>query len=112
MTARLAERIAEQLRNQLPRARELPLDVEGLAVDLGVDEIIRMDGLVEDGRLEQCGGHIRVLVASRASLKRQRYTIAHEIGHLVLHRDIYAGLQHAKAKEQSGKDLRTLTAIV
>jgi len=30
---------------------------------------------------------------------RLRFSVAHEIGHLVLHRDIYAGLQHATAAE-------------
>ena len=30
---------------------------------------------------------------------RRRFSVAHEIGHLVLHRDIYAGLQHATAAE-------------
>ncbi|MFI5224572.1 MAG: ImmA/IrrE family metallo-endopeptidase, partial [Nitrospirales bacterium] len=28
-----------------------------------------------------------------------RFSVAHEIGHLILHRDIYAGLQHATAAE-------------
>jgi len=30
---------------------------------------------------------------------RLRFSVAHEIGHLVLHRDIYAGLQHATAAQ-------------
>jgi Zn-dependent peptidase ImmA (M78 family) len=30
---------------------------------------------------------------------RVRFSVAHEIGHLILHRDIYAGLQHATAAE-------------
>lgn len=84
MRVELAERVADQLRNHLPLARELPIDVEAVALGLGVDEVIRVDGLVEDKRLEQRDGHVRVLLASRGSAQRQRYTVAHEIGHLLL----------------------------
>lgn len=45
-----------------------------------------------------------ILVDKRAFMSprleyRLRFSVAHEIGHLVLHRDIYAGLQHATAAE-------------
>jgi Zn-dependent peptidase ImmA (M78 family) len=30
---------------------------------------------------------------------RLRFSVAHEIGHLILHRDIYGGLKHASARE-------------
>ena len=45
-----------------------------------------------------------VLVDKRAFMSprleyRLRFSVAHEIGHLVLHRDIYAGLHHATAVE-------------
>ncbi|MGH8983527.1 MAG: ImmA/IrrE family metallo-endopeptidase [Acidimicrobiia bacterium] len=84
MTPRLAEDLAGQLRQHLTLARTLPVDVEGLARQLGVTQILRVSRLVEDGRLEQTNGHTRVLLASEASIERQRYTLAHEIGHLLL----------------------------
>lgn len=84
MTPRLADDLARQLRQHLTLARTLPVDVERLARRLGVTEIVRVPRLVEDGRLEQMNGHTRVLLASEASVERQRYTIAHEIGHLLL----------------------------
>ena len=45
-----------------------------------------------------------ILVDKRAFMSprleyRLRFSVAHEIGHLILHRDIYAGLQHATAAE-------------
>ena len=45
-----------------------------------------------------------VLVDKRAFMSprlecRLRFSVAHEIGHLILHRDIYAGLQHTTAAE-------------
>jgi hypothetical protein len=84
MTGGLAERVAAQLRTHLPLARTFPVDVEGLARQLGVNEILRVDDLVEDGRLERRDGHVRVLLAARSNRQRQRYTLAHEIGHLLL----------------------------
>lgn len=84
MTDGLAERVAIQLRRHLPVARVCPVDVEALARELGVDEILRDHALVEDGRLERRDGHVRVLLAARSNPQRQRYTLAHEIGHLLL----------------------------
>lgn len=45
-----------------------------------------------------------ILVDKRAFMSprleyRLRFSVAHEIGHLILHRDIYAGLRHATAAE-------------
>lgn len=84
MTGGLAERVAAQLRTHLPLARTFPVDVEALARQLGVNEILRVTDLVEDGRLERRDGHVRVLLAARSNRQRQRYTLAHEIGHLLL----------------------------
>lgn len=84
MSARLAERVATQLRAHLPAARRVPVDVEDLARSLGVGEIIDASGIVEDGRLELRDGHVRVVLSGRGSEQRRRYTLAHEIGHLLL----------------------------
>jgi hypothetical protein len=84
MTSGVAEYLAAQVRRCLPVARTLPVDVSTLARQLGIDEIICVPNLIEDGRLEQRDGHVRVLLSSRANPHRQRYTLAHEIAHLLL----------------------------
>jgi hypothetical protein len=60
-----------------------PVDVVALARTLGVDRIL-WASTVEDGRLEQRDGQIAIFVRADARPTRQRFTIAHEIGHLVL----------------------------
>jgi len=84
MTSGIAEHLATEVRRYLPVARTLPVDVSEVAHQLGIDEIIRVPNLIEDGRLEQRDGHVRVLLSSRANPLRQRYTLAHEIAHLLL----------------------------
>ena len=60
-----------------------PVDVERLARQLGVDEIVRAP-LVEDGRLERRRGSTRIRLRNDISHQRMRFTIAHELGHLLL----------------------------
>lgn len=61
-----------------------PIDVELLAERMGVGAILRRR-MVEDGRLEhQPHAMTRILVNETASATRQRFTIAHELAHLLL----------------------------
>ena len=98
---------ADRLRAAHPAGRELPVKVLDLAeFDLGLDFI------PADGRREQLDieallmGDLRsILVDRRAFMNprleyRLRSSVAHEIGHLILHRDIYGGLRHATAAER------------
>jgi hypothetical protein len=77
-----ADRLAEGLllRHGLPLA--VPVDVVGLAAAMGVKEV-RAATLVEDGRLD--GGPLDMTITVRAGEPRQRtrFTIAHELGHVV-----------------------------
>ena len=73
--------------------------------DLGLD-LIPASGLREQLDIEALlMGDLRsILVDQRGFMSprleyRLRFSVAHEIGHLILHRDIYAGLQHATARE-------------
>ena len=75
---RLAGAIAEQYNCSQP-----PIDIEALAANLGVDEVIDKP-LLEDGRLERYGGSTKILVRSDISASRRRFTIAHELAHLLL----------------------------
>jgi IrrE N-terminal-like domain len=60
-----------------------PIDLVHLARTLGVDEITEAS-LVEDGRLEHTPRYVKVLLQRGAGYHRQRFTLAHELGHLVL----------------------------
>lgn len=84
MNAGLAERAAEEVRRRIPAARSVPINLSAVATALGVSEIVLAQNLVEDGRLEQRGGTARIFVNERAGYERRRYTIAHELGHLLL----------------------------
>jgi uncharacterized protein DUF955 len=97
---------ADRLRAAHPAGRELPVQILDLAeFDLGLD-LIPVDGLREQLDIDALlMGDLRsMLLDKRAFMSprleyRLRFSVAHEIGHLILHRDIYAGLQHTTAKE-------------
>jgi Zn-dependent peptidase ImmA (M78 family) len=80
--ARLRKLARELLQTQL----EPPVDVETIARSLGA-EVQQLD-LEDDisGILFREDGAKIIVVNQRHRLTRQRFTIAHEIGHLVLHR--------------------------
>jgi hypothetical protein len=97
---------ADRLRTAHPAGRSLPVQVLDLAeFDLGLD-LVPVDGLREQLEIDALlmGDLKSILVDKRAFMSprleyRLRFSIAHEIGHLMLHRDIYAGLKHASAAE-------------
>jgi hypothetical protein len=97
---------ADHLRTAHPAGRSLPVQILDLAeFDLGLD-LVPVDGLREQLDIDALlMGHLRSILIDKRSFMsprleyRLRFSVAHEIGHLVLHRDIYAGLQHATAKE-------------
>src|SRR5437867_4699590 len=97
---------ADELRSRFPSCAKLPVPVLDLAeFDLGLE-------LLPKARFKQAGdlealllGDLKTVVVDRDAFmdpraeNRMRFSVAHEIGNLVLHRDIYAGLQHATAAE-------------
>jgi len=97
---------ADKLRAAHPAGRELPVKVLDLAeFDLHLD-LVPVNGLREQLDIDALlmGDLKSILVDKRAFMSprleyRLRFSVAHEIGHLVLHRDIYAGLQHVTASE-------------
>jgi hypothetical protein len=97
---------ADRLRAGHPAGRSLPVRVLDLAeFDLGLD-LIPADGLREQLDIEALlMGDLRSILVDRHAFisprleYRLRFSVAHEIGHLILHRDIYSGLKHATAKE-------------
>jgi hypothetical protein len=60
-----------------------PINVEELARRLDV-VLSDRQGLIEDGRLEVSDADIEIHVRNGLSRTRRRFTIAHELGHLIL----------------------------
>lgn len=97
---------ADRLRAAHPAGRELPVKVLDLAeFDLHLD-LVPVDRLREELDIDALlmGDRKSILVDKRAFMSprleyRLRFSVAHEIGHFILHRDIYSGLQHATAAD-------------
>jgi Zn-dependent peptidase ImmA (M78 family) len=65
---------------------ELPVPVEEIAISLGAEIVYdAYDGDVS-GMLYRADGNALIGVNSKHAPTRQRFTVAHEIGHLVLHK--------------------------
>lgn len=77
------EQIVERVFQLAGVPHEPPVPVEELAHALGVNTI-RREPMVEDGRLELRDRQSSIFVRKGVALARQRFTIAHELGHLVL----------------------------
>src|SRR3954469_9322341 len=77
------DRSVETLLATLGYPAEPPLPLEEIARSLGVDEIERV-ALLEEGRLERTKHGTRILLNAHARPQRQRFTLAHELGHLIL----------------------------
>lgn len=66
------------------RVTELPVKVSALCKKMGisVNYFIPSDG--NDGKSMIVGGKARILISSQCSAERQRFTCAHELGHILL----------------------------
>ena len=98
--------VADRLRAAHAAGRSLPVQVLDLAeFDLGLD-LVPVNSLREQLDIDALlmGDLKSILVDKRAFMSprleyRLRFSVAHEIGHFILHRVIYAGLNHATAVE-------------
>jgi hypothetical protein len=87
---------ADRVRAAYLAARSLPVQILDLAeFDLGFD-LVPLDGLREQMDIDALlmGDLKSILVDKRSFMSprleyRLRFSVAHEIGHLVMHRDIY-----------------------
>ncbi len=75
-----------------------PIDVHALAWDMKVDRIV-VKAIIGDGRLEERGGSRVIIVQQHAGVARQRFTIAHELGHIWLR-----GQARRSALDDHGRD--------
>jgi Zn-dependent peptidase ImmA (M78 family) len=75
--------IAEALLLQCGIPTQLPIDVFALAGAVGVTRIIRAP-IEEDGLVQRVGDDAVIVVSSDVAPTRARFTVAHEIGHLIL----------------------------
>lgn len=84
MSARTAERAAEELL-AISGVREAPVDVEGIARQLGAKIVHEpLDATISGLLLREDGAKL-IAVNSEHHPRRRRFTIAHELGHLQLH---------------------------
>lgn len=80
----LGERFAQAVRSL---SGSVPVDLEQLASALGVIEIVSTD-LTEDGRTSWVhGGRPRIELRADRPATRTRFTLAHEIGHILIDQD-------------------------
>lgn len=64
----------------------VPVDLERITEALGVTEVVRTP-MVEDGRTTWGGGRPSIELRGDRSAQRSRFTLAHEIGHILIARD-------------------------
>lgn len=83
MGAEIVERVAERVKAAAGVASTPPIDLIRVAGYLGVAEIREIE-MVEDGRLEQVEGRSCIYVRAQSARSRKQFTIAHELGHIVL----------------------------
>jgi len=80
-------------------------DVEGLCEALGLELQLQPYRRDLTGTLQRFGRHWVVGVNRADTLTRRRFTIAHEIGHYVMHRDLVA-MREGVAGVGDGRDYR------
>jgi Zn-dependent peptidase ImmA (M78 family) len=87
----------EQMAGQLREAagqQSLPVDVAEIARQRGASVVYETMGPDLSGLLYRDGGTVVIGVNSLHATNRQRFTIAHELGHLVLHQGRPVVLDH------------------
>jgi Zn-dependent peptidase ImmA (M78 family) len=65
---------------------ELPVDVEAVAAHLGAQIVLEHLDRSVSGMLYRDDDHVVIGVNSAHAERRRRFTVAHELGHLVLHK--------------------------
>lgn len=82
----MTDSIIEKIRSQLTGA---PVNIEAIIRGLGID--VRKDADLPtgiSGQIRKKNGRYEISAASGEHYFRQRFSLAHELGHYVLHRDL------------------------
>ena len=83
---RIQKGLAENLAQIASQGDEIPVDLPRLAESLGVTEILLTE-LVEDGRTTWVDGRPRIELRADRPAARMRFTLAHEIAHVLVAQD-------------------------
>ena len=78
-----AETLAQHLISLTAISHVPPVDIEGLAESLGI-RLSENPNLIEDGRVDVSEEGIAIALRADLSPVRRRFTLGHELGHLIL----------------------------
>jgi Zn-dependent peptidase ImmA (M78 family) len=96
MPTRRSDAEAERVLRESGNTGEVPIDIEAVARHLGAQVVReRLDRDVS-GLLLRDGDSVMIGVNDLHASRRQRFTIAHEIGHLVMHKGRPLVLDHVR----------------
>ncbi len=83
------QKIAESDRKVLERyLGEVPVKLGAIAKDLGIEVKVSSLPLNVSGQISKNGSRYEIKINRHESRQRQRFTLAHELAHFLLHRDI------------------------
>ncbi|MCL2824650.1 MAG: ImmA/IrrE family metallo-endopeptidase [Polyangiaceae bacterium] len=98
---RYINELAEWVRRVLDlRSDDFPVDVKACIFELG-GELVEGDQPAE-AKVEKVGNSFRITVRRGMPARRERFSIAHEIGHLFLHMGYYVDMEKWESIEEAG----------
>lgn len=71
---------------------EVPVKLGAIAKDLGVEVKLSSLPLNVSGQIAKVDGRYEIKINRHESRQRQRFTLAHELAHYLLHRDVIDGM--------------------
>ena len=95
---RAAGRLGDSLGSRLLQGSREPLDLHDIASLEGI-KVVQASRLDESGRIEWTNGGLRVVLRATDSPRRQRFTLAHELGHHLIF-GIEEGQERAYSSEE------------
>lgn len=70
----------------------VPVKLGAIAKDLGVEVVLSSLPLSISGEISKLNGRYQIKINRHESKQRQRFTLAHELAHFLLHRDVIDGM--------------------
>ena len=100
---RAAGRLGDHIGLRLLRESFHPLDVHALATSEDI-EVVKVSSIAESGRSEWASGGLRIALSEKESPLRQRFTLAHELGHCLIFGIEKAGIRTYSREEEKRCD--------